>query len=473
MNQVLQLFNQGFKSKWILFILISFSSISISAQKELINGTIVTLSGETLSVKIKPAQEDKLAKGISVYNDTTEEYTKLTTKDIKYFKYEDSEYFSKPVDGKELFMEREIDGPATLYTYHYKVEKGNDRVEATDYYVEKKETGSFKLMSKKTFKTEMADFYKDNEALSEKIKGAYYTYNEKEATVEEYNDWVAQGKPGKTWRKEDGNYTKENGVGDQSNNTNTNNNNNQREKNNTPYDGSKFGIDIPLLANYSIISSDPVVTQVGVRNTSNGFGYNLGIGLRWQLSKTIFWRNGLSFRTKRFHSNYTGTDTSTTPPTTVNVDEYGNLYYFGIYSALHLEFGNFILGAGFEAAFGSVYWADYSIKDNGGQVLYTNDQPESQSIIAQKNHKNNFNGQFDLNLILGYKIRLAGGAFNLKPVFQYTIPLVSMFDVPVTGAGPPSLYNRTGVHGSLICLGVIVDIGFPPKPKAQSLLTDY
>lgn len=470
MNRVLQFFNRHFQSRWFLLILISFSSITINAQKDNINGTIVTLSGETLSVKIKPAQEDKLAKGISIYNDTTEEYKKLTAKDIKYFKYEDSEYFSKTVDGKEVFMEREIDGPATLYTYHYKVEKGNDRVEVVDYYVEKKETGSFKLMNKKTFKTDMSDFYSDDEALSDKIKGGYYSYTEKEATVEEYNDWVAQGKPGKTWRKEDGNYTKDNG--DQSNNTNNNNNTNNtnnRENKNSFYDGSKFGIDIPLLANYSIISSDQLVTQVGVKNSSNGFGYNLGIGLRWQLSKTIFWRNGVNFRMKRFHSNYAAQDTA---GNNYNVDEYGNLHYFGIYSALHLEFGNFILGAGFDISFGNVYRADYSIKDNTGFEVYK-EQNQPTSIIAQKNDKNNFNAQFDLNLILGYKIRLANGACNLKPVFQYTIPLVSMFDVPVTGIGPPSFYNRTGVNGFLINLGVIVDVGFPPKPKAQSLLSDY
>lgn len=468
MNRVIQLFNRNNSSRWILIILISLFSIQLNAQKENINGTIVTLSGETLSVKIKPAQEDKLAKGISIYNDTTEEFTKLTAKDIKYFKYNDSEYFVKTVEGKEVFLEREIDGPATLYTYHYKVEKGNDRVEATDYYVEKKEDGSFKLMSKKTFKTEMTNFYSDNEALSEKIKGGYYTYDEKEATVEEYNDWVAQGKPGKTWRKEDGNYTKDNGVGDQSNNNNTNDNRRQNNSTNTIYDGSKFGIDLPLMANYSIISSDQIVTAAGVKNSSNGFGYNLGVGLRWQLSKTIFWRNGVNFRMKRFHSNYMGTDVSTTPPTTVYVDEYGNLYYFGLYSTLHLEFGNFILGAGLDIAVANIYRADYSIKDNTGVEVY-NQQNQSTSIIAQKDNKNNFNPQLDINLILGYKIRLAKGAFNIKPVFQYTMPLVSMFDVPIQG-GP--INAPRGVNGFLINLGVIIDIGFPPKPKAQSLLDE-
>jgi hypothetical protein len=458
------------RHQWILVIILVISTAHLNAQADLINGTVVTVEGETLSVKIKPAQADKLAKGISVYNDTTEEYTKLTTKNISYFKYNDAEYFAKPVDGKLVFMEREIDGPAQLYTYTYKVEKGNDRVEVVDFYVEKKETGTFKLMNKKTFKTDMADFYSDDEALADKIKGGYYSYNEKEATVEEYNDWVAQGKPGKTWTKEDGNYTKVNGNENNNNNSNntTNNNSNNRNNRDTYYDGSKFGIDIPLMADFSIISSDPLVKQANVINSSNGFGYNGGIGLRWQLSKSIFWRNGFSVRMKRFHSNYAAQDTSGNQ---YNVDEYGNLHYFGLYSTIHFELGNFILGAGFEASFANVYRADYSIKNNTGQVVY-NEQNQPNSIIAEKNNQNNFNGQFDMNFILGYKIRMANGAFNLKPVFQYTMSLVSMFDVPITGIGFPSFYNKTGVYGSLINLGFIVDIGFPPKPKAPSLLED-
>jgi hypothetical protein len=460
--------------KWIFLIFLLFTTSILHAQSDLIDGTIVTLQGETLTVKIKPAQPDKLAKGISILNDTTQEFTKLNAKNISYFKYGESEYFAKTVDGKLVFMEREIDGPCQMFTYTYKVEKGNDRVEVVDYYVEKKEDGKFSLMDKKTFKTTMSDFYSDDQALSEKIKGSYYTYNEKEATVEEYNDWVAQGKPGKTWRKEDGNYTKDNGN-DSNNNTNnnnsnnnkTNNNNNNRNTNSTIYDGSKFAIDIPVMANYSLIVPDQLVSQLlGVQNTSNGFGYNLGVGLRWQLNKSFFWRNGINFKMKRFHSTYQAesTDTSQNP---LLADEYGNLHYFGIYSTLQMELGNFIAGAGFEFAFANIYRPNYSIKNNTGAVIYTGDYNNVSIVASNPAKQNNFNLQFDLNLVFGYKIRLAGGALNLKPVFQYSVPLVSIFDV-----APPFLYNRFGVNGYLITLGVIVDVSFPTKPKPKSLLED-
>ncbi len=468
MNQVPMSLKIILRYKCIFWIFLAFTTPFLQAQTDLINGTVVTTAGETLSVKIKPAKVDKLAKGISVYNDTTEEYTKLTSKDISYFKYESSEYFAKPVDGKLVFMERIMDGAARLYTYTYKEDKGNKTIEVVDYYVEKKEDGKFKLMTKKTFKNDMADFYADDVALAEKIQTAYYTYDEKEATVEDYNDWVAQGKPGKTWTQQNGNYTQRNDNTNDNNNSNNNNRNNRFTNPNSIYDGSKFGIDIPLMVDYSMVNSDQLVTQVGVKNTSNGFGYNLGIGLRWQVSKTFFWRNGLTFRMKRFHSNYAAQDTA---GNSYLVDEYGNLHYFGMYSALHMEFSNFILGGGLDFSFANVYRADYSIKNGSGQVV-NSDQNQPTSIIASNNNKNNFNMQLDMSLMLGYKFRLANGALNIKPIFQYTLPLVSLFDVPISGIGVPSFNNRTGVYGYLISLGVIIDIGFPPKPQVRSLLED-
>lgn len=456
--------------KLILIFIIILAGIHISySQSELVEGTIITVTGETLSVKIKPARPDKLAKGISIYNDTTEEYTKLTYKQITYYKYNDLEYFAKPTDDKPVFMERVIEGPAQLYTHTYKEEKGGKDVEVVDYYVEKKEDGKFKLMTKKTFKAEMSSFFSDNETLKEKIENGYYTYDEKEASVEEYNDWVAQGKPGKKWKKEDGNYT-HNNEDESKVDKNNNNRNNQNNNSSTPYDGSKFAIDIPIMANYSLINSDNLVTQYGIRNYSGGFGYYAGLGFRWQLGKLFFWRNGVNFRMKRYHSNYFVDDGT---PIIKNCDEYGDLHYIGMYTMMHMELGNFILGGGLDIGFGSIYRAQYSIKDNTGAEVYSGNN-NNQSIIAWDTltNRNKFNAQVDLTMVLGYKIRLAKGACNLKPVFTYSIPLVSMFDVNLDTGGIPSFYSGTGVHGFNLNLGLIIDIGFPKAEKPRSLLDD-
>lgn len=450
---------------YIAALFICFFSITqlSFAQSNLVDGVIITLDGDTQSVKIKPAKDYQLARYIKIYIDSLDEYQKKSYKDISYFKYDESEFFAKPnPDGKTVFMERQIDGPAELYTYTYKEKKGRREI-VTDYYVAKPEEDKFQIIpeKKRTFKSDMGILFEDNEVLADKINDGYYTYDEKEAMVEEYNDWVAQGKPGKTWRQEDGNYTK---VDPYNFSNNNQNNKRDRKKPDTPYDGSKFGLEVPLLGNYTLINSDNLVTSAGINNTSGGFGYNLGLGLRWQLSKNLFWRNGFRANLKRFKSNYLATDTA---GNNFTVDETGNLHYFGLYSNIHIEFSNFIIGGGFDVSFGSIYRADYSIKDQSGATVYVG-EGEPTSIIAEQN---GFNAQLDLNLIIGYKFRLANGAFNIKPIFQYSIPLVSMFDVPIQSQ-PISFTSRSGVYGYTINLGFIIDIGFPPPPKVNSLLDE-
>src|SRR5690348_4970238 len=101
MFQVDPVIKKTLQCKWLLLAILILTTSVLHAQKELVNGTIVTLQGETLTVKIKPAADDKLAKGISVYNDTTEEYKKYTPKEISYFKYDSDEYFAKTPDGED------------------------------------------------------------------------------------------------------------------------------------------------------------------------------------------------------------------------------------------------------------------------------------------------------------------------------------------------------------------------------------
>ena len=172
MSQVHCLFNIVLHRKWIFIFFFSITTTFLQAQTDLIQGTIITLQGETLSVKIKPAKPDKLTKGISIMVDSTEEFKKLTYKEISYFKYEDSEYFAKTEsdEGKTVFMERTIAGPAQLYTYNHKIDKGNDKVEVIDYYVEKRDEGKFQKVVKKSFKNDMSEFFKDDGALSDKIE---------------------------------------------------------------------------------------------------------------------------------------------------------------------------------------------------------------------------------------------------------------------------------------------------------------
>jgi hypothetical protein len=227
---------------------------------------------------------------------------------------------------------------------------------------------------------------------------------------------------------------------------------------------SNLGLEALLMVDYSLITSDNAVSQAGVINSSNGVGYNLGIGLRWQIKKFLSWRNGVNFRMKRFHSTYTTQDALFNQYST---QEYGNLHYFGIYSALHFELNNFIIGAGVDFSFAYFYRADYNVKNSSGTVVYDGTN-QDQSIIAKKDGVNSFNMQLDINLILGYKIKLAKGAFNITPILQFTGSTIPMFNI----SGIPNSNNRSGVYGLLINGGLIVDFGFGPRLKKISLLDD-
>lgn len=412
-------------------------------------GKVVTLSGETLYVHIRKVSEDKIAKSITILSEDSMETRKLSAKELSYVQIGDEEYFSKPYDNKKYLMKKIIDGPASLYELTLKDRKGNKSEIVNLYFAEKQEENRFVEVNKKDFRATMGDFVKDYDELSWKIEDKYYTYLEKEAVIEEYNEWVRQGKPGKTWRKEDGNFTRpEKEYEKQETRT-------VRPK--RQFTNSRWGIDIPVMATYSFVNYPDILNYAGVQTKNGGFGYNAGIGARFDLTPSVLLRGGLTFRDKRFNSYYMAVDADTN---TYYVNETGDIHYIGLYLMVHYESRNLVMGGGFDFSFANIYRAKYRITDLGGNV-HGGNEDESQSIIAP----NGFNMQFDLTFNFGYKINLADDRIRLKPVFQYSIPLVTLFDVEL-GSVPPTL---VGVSGYLVQLGMIVDVGFKKKQRIISI----
>jgi hypothetical protein len=188
-----------------------------------------------------------------------------------------------------------------------------------------------------------------------------------------------------------------------------------------------------------------------VQTKNGGFGYNFGAGARFDITPSILVRTGFTVRNKRFDAYYQAYDPDTN---LYNVNETGNINYFGLYAMLHYESRNLILGGGFDLSFANIYSAKYRITDMGGNI-HGGNEDESQSIIAP----NGFNVQFDLTFNFGYKINIASDRVRLKPVFQYSIPLVTLFDLNL----PTSPPTQAGVSGYLVQLGMIVDVGFKKK----------
>ncbi|MCX7743621.1 MAG: hypothetical protein N2167_03550 [Flavobacteriales bacterium] len=432
---------------WILCSLL-FWQIQLNAQinDDFQRGVVVLANGDTIQADIKQVREDRFSKSITIIRLGSNEQEKLSPKEVSYFRFGEEEYVTKVVDGKEYFLRRIIHGEASLYEFSFREKKGGKYQIITRYFVEKRTSKQWAEITAKTFKNEMSNFFSDYKSLADKITDRYYTYKEKEAVVEDYNEWVKQGKPGNTWRIEDGNFTRpENEYKEKEKVINR-----ESRKYNSGIYGSRWGIDIPLFASYGFVSY-PEQLNAAVITKSNGFGYDVGIGARVNALPTLTIRAGLHFWNKRFHSYFLAYDPNDNPPQTYQVDEFGTIHYAGIYAIADYEVNNVVVGGGFTFSFWNMYRADFRIKNSNGSLV-GGDENVEESILA-----NRFNHQFDFILHFGYKFNLLNNQLKIKPMFQYIMPMVPLFEF-----SNPSLQGMS-VTGYLVQLGIITDIGFKVK----------
>lgn len=432
---------------WILCSLF-FWQVQVFAQSsdDFMQGFVVLTSGDTIQAEIKQVREDRFSKSITIIRSGSNQQEKLLPKDVTYFRFGEEEYVTKAIDGKDYFLRRIIQGEASLYEFSFRKKKGGKYEVTSRYFVEKKSTGQWVEVSTKTFRNDMSNFFSDYRALAGKIENRYYTYKEKEAVVEDYNEWVKQGKPGNTWRIEDGNFTRPENEYKEKEKAEVQ----EPAKYNAVIYGSRWGIDVPLLASYGFVSY-PEQLNAAVITKSNGFGYDVGIGARVNVLPTLTLRAGLHFWNKRFHSYYLAYDPNDNPPQTYQVDEYGNIHYAGLYAIADYEASNVVVGGGFTFSFWNMYRADFRIKNTNGSLV-GGDENVGQSILASR-----FNNQFDFIMHFGYKFNLLNNQLKIKPIFQYTMPMVPLFEFSNT-----SLQGMS-VSGYLIQLGIITDIGFKVK----------
>lgn len=435
--------------RWIFILSVYFigqCTILAQSSNDFVEGIVVFANGDTIQAAIKQVREDRFSKSITIIRSGSEQQEKFSPKEVVYFRWGEEEYESKIVDGKDYFLRKIIEGEASLFELSYREKKGGKYEIKTRYFVEKKSSNSWAEITAKTFKTAMSNFFNDYRTLAGKIETRYYTFKEKEAIVEEYNEWVKQGKPGNTWRIEDGNFTRPENEYKEKDKAEIS----ETKKYNAHIYGSRWGIDIPLIASYGFVTY-PEQLNAYVITQSNGFGYDVGIGARVNVFPTLIFRTGLHFWNKRFHSYFPAYNPNDNPPQTYLVDEYGTIHYAGIYAIAAYEASNVVIGGGFNFSFWNVYRADYRIKNSGGSLV-GGDENVGQSILASR-----FKNQFDFNLHFGYKFSLFNNQLHIKPIFQYTMPMVPLFEFS------NNLPLGMSISGYLIQLGIITDIGFKVK----------
>lgn len=431
--------------KLLFLLLLLISPVVVLAQSsnaDYAEGVIVNAAGDTVPVQIRVVKDHLYLRSVTVVTDADDTPVKYTPKEIRYFRFNDREFVSITLDGKKVFMERVIGGEITLLKSYRRERKGGKNVTVESYYVQKGPDGALVEIDKNSFRRIMTEMVKDYTELAGKIDDRYYTYAEKEAVVEDYNQWVKLGKPGTKWTKENGNFTIKDDEPV------------QQPVNRRKYDrdryGPRFGIDITGLATYNFVNFPDQLAVVGIIPGNGGFGFNTGVGFRAKLTPALNVRAGFSGMNKRFVASFVAIDPDTNY---YNAVERGSLYYLGMYGMVEYEMGRFVVSAGFNFTFHTIYRANYRHTNQQSGVVIDGNEEVDQSLLAKS-----FDNQFDFIFGFGYKIPAFNQKVIFKPTFQYTLPIRPLWSDWGPGLEQLGFYGYN-ISGFSVQLGLIIDFG--------------
>jgi len=182
----------------VLFILMLCVSVNGFAQGNFMKGYVINLKGDTLKGELK----NNPKKEIDMYSKV---YLKISETDKKYYKPDKIKeysvngktYVSRMHDGEAVFMKRISNGVVNLYEYQVIwLNKLNEEVIESEYYVEKKgDAAPVKIKSGK-FKKQICEIMSDNADLIKDIQDKKYEYENIVDVFEQYNTWAKEQNKG-------------------------------------------------------------------------------------------------------------------------------------------------------------------------------------------------------------------------------------------------------------------------------------
>ena len=95
----------------------------------------------------------------------------------------------KPFASTNVFMEREIEGEVTLYTYYIEVRNDVSKPFKYEYYL-KDQSGSMQKITKSDFDKTTRQIFQDYTALSSRIGQKDFGYRQLDRMVRDYNYWM-------------------------------------------------------------------------------------------------------------------------------------------------------------------------------------------------------------------------------------------------------------------------------------------
>ena len=172
-------------------MLIFCATTFVHAQFVYKSGYVLLLNGDSVKGDIRVNTKKELTMfqkvGIKV-GDATKNYK---PEQVKEYSYETTKFVARKVDGEMQFLKVISSGRINLYELQFEVQRGNDLVVDSDYYMEKNDGTNAEPQKVKKFKKAVADMMSDNTDLVARVQSddKKYEVADMAKVVEEYNSW--------------------------------------------------------------------------------------------------------------------------------------------------------------------------------------------------------------------------------------------------------------------------------------------
>lgn len=179
----------------LLLLFTAFTITSLHAELVYKTGYVVLISGDSVKgdIRVNTKKELPLYQKVAVkQGEATKTYK---PEQVKEFGFESTLFIARKVDGEMQFLKVISAGSVNLYELQYELQRGNDLVVESEYYIEKSD-GSVELQKAKSgkFKKTVADLMSDNSELVTRVQSSDKKYEiaEMKQVCDEYNTWRQQ-----------------------------------------------------------------------------------------------------------------------------------------------------------------------------------------------------------------------------------------------------------------------------------------
>jgi hypothetical protein len=185
--------------KKLLSLLLLFSAgtfTSLHAELVYKPGYVVLTTGDSVKgdIRINTKKELPNFQKVAVkIGETTKTYK---PEQVKEYAFETTKFVARKVDGEMQFLKVISSGRINLYELQFEVQRGNDLVIDSEYYIEKNDGSNAELQKAKSgkFKKMVAELMSDNTELVSRVQSddKKYEIADMQSVVDEYNTWYQQ-----------------------------------------------------------------------------------------------------------------------------------------------------------------------------------------------------------------------------------------------------------------------------------------